>query len=173
MCLNKKDDMCLDQASREGLEEHVSHGDVGDKMMSYNGQTKGIVLDSEVVDVQNDDDSIGVVEKDGKVNFGSVSDDMIRMYDGTSNDNEGKEESMQGVKETEQGNKQGMNTVQGVNNVQSHTKSVDSFQNKGNAGRKSFPEAIAQNLMECDKALESIPTEIDENGVEVEVRGGI
>ncbi|GJY44922.1 RNA-directed DNA polymerase, eukaryota, reverse transcriptase zinc-binding domain protein [Tanacetum coccineum] len=118
MCLNKKDDMCLDQASREGLEEHVSHGDVGDKMMSYNGQTKGIVLDSEVVDVQNDDDSIGVVEKDGKVNFGSVSDDMIRMYDGTSNDNEGKEESMQGVKETEQGNKQGMNTVQGVNNVQ-------------------------------------------------------
>nr|GEY61927.1 hypothetical protein [Tanacetum cinerariifolium] len=56
-----------------------------------------------------------------------------------------------------------------VNLGSSHTKSVDSFQNKGNAARKSFVEAIAQNLMKCDKALKSIPTEIDENGVEVVV----
>nr|GEZ53414.1 RNA-directed DNA polymerase, eukaryota, reverse transcriptase zinc-binding domain protein [Tanacetum cinerariifolium]GEZ79161.1 RNA-directed DNA polymerase, eukaryota, reverse transcriptase zinc-binding domain protein [Tanacetum cinerariifolium] len=73
---------------------------------------------------------------DGKVNFGYVSDDMITMYDGTSNENGSKEEGMKGVKETE---------------------------------RKYFLEAIAQNLMECDKALESNPTEIDENGVEVVV----
>ncbi|GJX57386.1 hypothetical protein Tco_0287283 [Tanacetum coccineum] len=144
--MNKKDDVCLDQANREGLEEHDIQGDVGDKIMGCNEETKGIVLDSEVIDVQNKDDGIGGVENDGKVNFGSVNDDMIRMCDGISNEN--------GIRQEEK---------------QESQKSVDSFQSKGNAGRKSFVEAIRQNLLECDKALECIPTEIDENGVEVVV----
>ncbi|GJW12180.1 zinc knuckle CX2CX4HX4C containing protein [Tanacetum coccineum] len=161
--MNKKDDACLDQASREGLEEHDSQGDGGEKMRGCNEVTKGIVLDSEVVNMQNEDDGIGVEGINGKVNFGSVNDDMIRMCDGTSKDIRSKKEGMQGVKMAEQGNEQE------VNNGQNLTKSGDSFQNRGKAGRKSFVEVIAQNLFECDKTLESIPTEIDENGVEVVV----
>ncbi|GJZ73074.1 hypothetical protein Tco_0637220 [Tanacetum coccineum] len=224
--MNKKDDVCLDQANREGLEDHDIQGDAGDKIMGCNEETKGIVLDSEVIDVQNKDDGIGGVENDGKVNFGSVNDDMIRMCDGISNENGIRQKEKQGVKETEQGNKQEVNNVQGVNNVQSHKKrknlsslhqitymyldisevvdmqneddgiGVEGINGKVNfgsvnddmirmcygtskdigskeegikAGRKSFVEAIAQNLLECDKTLESIPTEIDENGVEVVV----
>ncbi|GJS08441.1 RNA-directed DNA polymerase, eukaryota, reverse transcriptase zinc-binding domain protein [Tanacetum coccineum] len=99
-------------------------------MRGCNEVTKGIVLDSEVVDMQNEDDGIGVEGINGNVNFGSVNDDMIRMCYGTSKDIRSKEE---GIK----------------------------------VGRKSFVEAIVQNLLECDKTLESIPTEIDENEVEV------
>nr|GEZ64141.1 hypothetical protein [Tanacetum cinerariifolium] len=106
-------------------------GDEGEKIKGCNEVTKGIVLDSEVVDMQNENDGIEVEGINGKVNFGSVNDDMIRMCDGTSKDNGSKEE--------------------------------------GKAGRKSFVEAIAQNLMECDKTRESNPTKIDENGVEVVV----
>nr|GEZ91071.1 GRCD5 protein [Tanacetum cinerariifolium] len=64
-------DVCLDQASREDLEEHDSHGDMEDKIIGCNEDTNGIVLDSEVVNVQNEDDGIRGVENDRKVNFGS------------------------------------------------------------------------------------------------------
>ncbi|GJT44300.1 RNA-directed DNA polymerase, eukaryota, reverse transcriptase zinc-binding domain protein [Tanacetum coccineum] len=126
--MNKEDDECLDQAGEECVEGNDIQDDVGEKKIGGSKESKGIVMDSEVISVQVEDVRIGVVGNDGKVSFGSVSEDMIKMYDRTSSDNGGKKTC-----------------------------------------RKSFVEAISQNLMECDKALESIPTKIDENGVEVVV----
>ncbi|GKD27441.1 RNA-directed DNA polymerase, eukaryota, reverse transcriptase zinc-binding domain protein, partial [Tanacetum coccineum] len=132
--MNKKDDVCLDQANREGLEEHDIQGDVGDKIMGCNEEIKGIVLDSEVIDVQNKDDGMeqGCQDRDPTQDrFRLCKIEIIRMCDGISNEN--------GIRQEEK------------------------------QARKSFVEAITQNVLECDKSFECIPTEIDENGVEVVV----
>ncbi|GJY45806.1 hypothetical protein Tco_0434869 [Tanacetum coccineum] len=57
----------------------------------------------------------------------------------------------------------------GKSNGKVQNKGVEIDKNDGKFDRKTFVEAIAQNLMEYDKTLECIPTEIDENGVEVVV----
>ncbi|GJX38013.1 zinc knuckle CX2CX4HX4C containing protein [Tanacetum coccineum] len=46
-------------------------------------------------------------------------------------------------------------------------KAGDSDKKEGNTSRKSFIAAITYNLLKCDRNLECIPTEIDENGIEV------
>ncbi|GKC19841.1 hypothetical protein Tco_1021991, partial [Tanacetum coccineum] len=72
-------------------------------MMGGSEESKGIVMDSEVIGVQVEDDGIGVVGNDGKMSFVSVSEDMIKMYDGTSSDNRSKKVELQGNKESIQG----------------------------------------------------------------------
>ncbi|GJX73529.1 hypothetical protein Tco_0312124 [Tanacetum coccineum] len=64
-------------------------------MMGGSEESKGIVMDSEVIGVQVEDDGIGVVGNDGKMSFVSVSEDMIKMYDGTSSDNRSKKVELQ------------------------------------------------------------------------------
>ncbi|GJT96040.1 RNA-directed DNA polymerase, eukaryota, reverse transcriptase zinc-binding domain protein [Tanacetum coccineum] len=166
--MNKKDDECLDQANRECLEEHDNQGDVGDKLKDCNEEVMVNLRDSEMDDngmkVCHDQSvDVRVVESDGKVSFGSINDDMLKMYDGVSRNDRSNEDDMQGIKETEQGNNQGKS------NGKVQNKGVESDKNDGKFDRKFFVEAIVQNLMECDKTLECIPTEIDENGAEVVV----
>ncbi|GKD92404.1 zinc knuckle CX2CX4HX4C containing protein [Tanacetum coccineum] len=101
--INKEDDECLDQAGRECVKGNDIQDDVGEKMMGGSEESKGIVMDSEVIVVQFEDDGIGVVGNDGKMSFVSVSEDMIKMYDGTSSDNRSKKVELQGNKESIQG----------------------------------------------------------------------
>nr|GEX36890.1 RNA-directed DNA polymerase, eukaryota, reverse transcriptase zinc-binding domain protein [Tanacetum cinerariifolium] len=87
------------------------------------------------------------------VNFGCMSDD--KKY------NEDDEVAEQSVGGTDEGIK--------LNNSQVTTKEGNSEKKVGYDGRKSFVAAISKNSLECDRNLECIPTEINENGIEVVV----
>ncbi|GJV93835.1 zinc finger, CCHC-type containing protein [Tanacetum coccineum] len=97
--INKEDDECLDQAGGECVEGNDIQDGMGEKMMGGSKESEVIVMDSEVIGVQVEDVRIGVVGNDGKVSFGSVSEDMIKMYDRTSSDNGSKRVEFQGNKD--------------------------------------------------------------------------
>ncbi|GJY16685.1 hypothetical protein Tco_0387107 [Tanacetum coccineum] len=102
-------------------------GKVGDKLKECNEEVMGNLRDCEMVDNemkvcpnQSVDVDKGVVENDGKVSFGFVDVDMLKMCDGIRKNNRSNEDDMQGIKEIEQGN------IHGKSNGKIQDKGVDS-----------------------------------------------
>ncbi|GJX31927.1 zf-CCHC domain-containing protein [Tanacetum coccineum] len=59
-------------------------------------------------------------------------------------------------------------SVKGIEQCNDQSNSQE-YSKIGDSGRKSLVVAITENLLECDRNLECIPTKIDENGIEVVV----